>query len=126
MFAFLFLAPVALVCAGYVLVTYLLLRLTAWSGLQALTIAIGVISVGLMIYSIGQTVIGCAAEPVYTPPACANANLCGEGMMTFPCDGPGGLLSYGFSYLFGPLAALLSAILTIRTVRRLRRPSIEA
>ena len=126
MFAVLFLAPVALVCAGYVLVTYLLLRLTLWSGFQALTIAIGAISVGFMLYSIAQTLVGCAAEPIYTPPACADPDKCGEGMMTFPCDGPVGAMAYSFAGLFGPLAALLSAFLTIRAVRKQRHPYSEA
>lgn len=72
-----------------------------------LALAIGFAALAYIVLSAGQTLWGCAADPVLVPPVSGEIE---DGRMTFACDGPGGMLSYGYALVFAPLAFITVAI----------------
>lgn len=69
-----------------------------------IAIGVGLCAVAYVGYSAVQAYLGCAAEPVFTPPV---AGQQGEGAVSFACDGPGGMLSYGYVFVFSPLTLIV-------------------
>ncbi|WEJ78006.1 hypothetical protein EQ718_03520 [Paracoccus versutus] len=108
----------------YTLCVYCVLRLAALSRSSVAVAVAGMFGVGLLIYAIIDIEIACSADPIYTPPACAEG--CGEGSMRFACDGPMGWLAYLSSRVVGPVTAFLCSILTVRALFLMRRRNQEA
>jgi hypothetical protein len=80
-----------------------------------LAMAVGLASLCYLVFSAGMTLMRCAAEPVFIPPSSGDG---GEGRMIFACDGPGGMLSYGYVGLVVPLAGLAVSVSMVRLWRR--------
>jgi len=68
-----------------------------------IAMGVGLCALAYAVYSALQAYLGCAAEPVFTPPAVGQG---GEGSVSFACDGPGGMLSYGYVFIFAPLTVI--------------------
>jgi hypothetical protein len=100
------------------------LKLVSYSRSRTAVAVVGLVATGFLLYSIIVTIYGCASEPVYVPPPCDEG--CGEGTMTSACDGPGGVLAYGFAFLLGPITAFLSGLITFRVMMKIRRTKQEA
>ena len=101
---YILLVLIAMACFGVVvsLILWAISYLSFW-----LAIACGVLTICYLSYTSVQTLIGCAADPIFFPPIEGSG---GEGRFSHACDGPGGLLSYGYALIAVPVSVLSIAI----------------
>lgn len=109
------LLSIGLFVAIYVVLTWGLMSLAhrflhRWAGL-----VIGILAVALLVFWTVHALIICSAEPVFLPPEPGQA---GEGLALHPCDGPGGMMIYGFIFFVAPLCLLLCGTLLWRFWKR--------
>ncbi|MEH6523429.1 hypothetical protein [Sulfitobacter sp.] len=79
-----------------------------------LSFIVGLAGLGYLGWTAIQTLKSCAADPVLIPPEVGGG---GEGRAIFACDGPSGMLSYGYALIVSPLASV-TIIATLEWLRR--------
>ena len=102
----------ALICALCVLILAWILNRCIVS---KAAIAVVMMACAYAVWEALSTLDACNAEPTWVAPAPGDG---GDGMMIFPCDGPGGVAAYVFAYFAVPLFLLVSAGLSLWYGRR--------
>jgi hypothetical protein len=119
------LGALAITTAVFAVLAWLLLLLVGrYLGKRAVWI-VGLLLAGFLVYSIASEAIRCNTPPEYIPPDCDDSSVCGDGAMIFACDGPGGVVSYAYIRIFGPLTTCLVLFLTFWVAQRPRHKKLE-